>query len=94
MDDEQVKAMNRHIQMGWEPSRHQWQVVADRCKALPEMREQKVWGIRDLNYYTVGHKQVKEYQIVTNPQFFHPRSIIGGGMTYDEAEAMIKILES
>ena len=94
MDDQEVKAMNRRMQLGWEPSRHQWQVVADRCKAMPEMREQKMWGIRGFNYYTLEHKQVMKYQIVANPQFFHPKGIVGGGMTYDEAEAMIKLLES
>lgn len=95
MDDEEIKDMNRRIQMGWEPSRHQWQIVADRCKTMPEMRGLAMWGIREFGYYTIDtHSEVRKYQIVANPQFFHPKGVIGGGMTYDEAEAMIKILES
>ena len=94
MDDQEVKAMNRRIQMGWEPSRHQWEVVAARCKAMPEMREAAMWGIRGFDYYTLSHNEVRKYQIVANPQFFHPNGIVGGCMTYDEAEAMLKILES
>ena len=95
MDDEEIKAMNRRIQMGWEPSRHQWQIVADRCNTMPEMREAAMWGIRVFDYYTMdSHQLVKKYQIVANPKFFHQESIIGGCMTYDEAEAMLKILES
>lgn len=88
MNDQDVKDMNRRIKMGWEPSRHQWQLVADRAKDMVEMRESKVWGIREVPWEDPG------YKIVTNPQFFHPSSVVAQGLTYDEAKALLKILES
>lgn len=99
MDDDEVRAMNRRIDMGWEPSQHQWQLVAERCKAMPETRDAKMWGIRlrVFNKAMPRHGEpttVRMHDIVANPQFFFPASIVAQDLTYGEAEALMKILES
>lgn len=99
MDDDEVKAMNRRVAMGWEPTTHQWKAVAERCEAMPDMCEQKVWGIRVWRRYKAAPRgkpalPVETHEIVANPQFFHPSSIKASDLTYDEAEALIKLLES
>lgn len=99
MDDDEVKAMNRRIELGREPSRHQWQLVSERCKTMPEIRDSKVWGIRLQAYQRLATRPgvvtlVNRHDIVANPQFFHPTSIKASDLTYEEAEALIKILES
>lgn len=99
MDDDDIRAMNRRIELGWEPSRHQWQLVAERCRTMPEMRDLKVWGIRigrryDRSQSNLNALVVETHEIVANPQFFHPTSIKASDLTYEEAEALIKLLES
>jgi hypothetical protein len=99
MDDDDIRAMNRRIELGWEPSRHQWQRVAERCKTMPEMRDLKVWGIKVGRRYERSQSNlnalvVETHEIVANPQFFHPTSMKASGLTYEEAEALIKLLES
>lgn len=99
MDDDDIKAMNRRIELGWEPSRHQWQLVSERCKTMPEIRDSKVWGIRLQAYERLATRPgevtlINRHDIVANPQFFFPKSIVAQGLTYEEAEALIKILES
>ena len=95
MDDDDIRAMNRRIELGWEPSRHQWLLVAERCKTMPEVRDSKVWGIKKYNRYKFAtHEQIEGYEIIANPQFFHPDSLSASDLTYTEAEALIKILES
>ena len=99
MNDDEVKAMNRRVALGWEPTTHQWKVVAERCKAMPEMRDQKVWGIKKGRRYERSQSNltalvVEVHEIVANPQFMHPNSIVASNLTYDEAEALIKLLES
>jgi len=99
MNDDEVSAMNRRIDMGWEPSRHQWQVVADRCKDMPEMRELRMWGIIKKRKYVPAPRGkspmlVDTHEVVANPQFFHPNAVVAQNLTREEAEALIKLMES
>ena len=87
--DDIIESINRRMNTGWEPSKHMWRAVADRCAKDPMYRDMKVWGVRVLTGYSTD---ALEYEVVANPQFFHPKWIVGTNLTYDEAEAFKKIL--
>lgn len=99
MNDDEVKTMNRRIGMGWEPTTHQWKVVAERCANVPEMRELRMWGIIKKRKYVPAPRGkspivVDAHEVVANSQFFHPNAVVAQNLTRGEAEALIKLMES
>lgn len=96
MTDEEVQAMNRRMELGWEPSSQQWRQVAERCSQMPEYRAAKIWGLRrgfdmqDLSGKTVPGR----IDIVPYPQFFHFKGIAARELTYEEAQALKTLMES
>lgn len=95
MNDEEVQAMNRRIALGWQPTTHMWKVVAQRAQSMDSTRNAKVWGIKvSRRVHLTSYKKMNYYEVVANPQFFHPKSITAQGLTYDEAQALIKLMES
>lgn len=93
-----ARGINKRWEAGFRPERTAYASLSKALQTMPEMAEEKMWGIRQSLYTLPVDRnmtvQGASYEIIANPQFFYPKAVIAQGLTYAEAQALIKILES
>lgn len=64
-----------------------------------QLKNSQIWGVVTMQERVASLEKFESYnitlaRIVTNTTSFHPKSVIGSNLTYDEAEAIAKIFNS
>ncbi len=96
--DNAARRVNQLIATGWNPSSDMWKGMSQIMLGQDEIRNLPVWGLREKfwrprnDVAPVPFKQ--EYDIVANATMFDNRRMVGSLMTYDEAVALKKMMES
>lgn len=96
--DDAARRVNQLIATGWHPSSDMWKGMSQIMLGQGEIRNLPVWGLREKfwrprnDVAPVPFKQ--EYDIVANATLFDKHKIVGSLMTYDEAVALKKMMES
>lgn len=96
--DNAAKDANRLIASGWQLSSDTWKGLHQIMLGQDEIRNLPVWGLRERFWRPrngaapVAFKQ--EYDIVANATMFDGHRMVGSLMTYDEAVALKKMMES
>jgi hypothetical protein len=68
--------------------------------AAPEsLKQERIWGVvtRRETYHDINTdalKKVNIAKVVANTTSFHPNAVLGNSLTYDEAQAIVKIHNS
>lgn len=97
-DTQWIRELNWSLEQQFKPPDTLWWKVGEELRQDPSVRGQAIWGIyalprAKLNRITKSIES-REYSIVANPQFFFPTDIAVSGLTYEEAEAFKKIMDS
>lgn len=95
--DNAARRVNELIATGWNPSSDMWKGMSLNMLGQGELRNLPVWGLRE-KFWTprndVETKFKQEYDIVANATLFDKHKMVGSLMTYDEAVALKKMMES
>ncbi len=95
--DDAARRVNQLIATGWNPSYDMWKGISQIMLGQGEIRNLPVWGLREKFWRPqkdVETKFKQEYDIVANATLFDNRRMVGSLMTYDEAVALKKMMES
>lgn len=95
--DDAARRVNQLIATGWNPSYDMWKGMSQIMLGQGEIRNLPVWGLREKFWRPqkdVETKFKQEYDIVANATLFDNRRMVGSLMTYDEAVALKKMMES
>ena len=95
--DDAARRVNQLIATGWNPSSDMWKGMSQIMLGQGEIRNLPVWGLREKFWRPqkdVETKFKQEYDIVANATLFDKHKIVGSLMTYDEAVALKKMMES
>jgi hypothetical protein len=96
--DNAARRVNELIATGWNPSSDMWKGMSQIMLGQDEIRNLPVWGLREKIYVPKGlalREGIKqEYDIVANATLFDKHKMVGSLMTYDEAVALKKMMES
>ena len=95
--DDAARRVNQLIATGWNPSSDMWKGMSQIMLGQGEIRNLPVWGLREKFWRPqkdVETKFKQEYDIVANATLFDNRRMVGSLMTYDEAVALKKMMES
>ena len=95
--DDAARRVNQLIATGWNPSSDMWKGMSQIMLGQGEIRNLPVWGLREKFWRPrkdVETKFKQEYDVVANATLFDNRRMVGSLMTYDEAVALKKMMES
>lgn len=95
--DDAARRVNQLIATGWHPSSDMWKGMSQIMLGQNEIRNLPVWGLREKFWRPRNDVETKfkqEYDIVANATLFDNRRMVGSLMTYDEAVALKKMMES
>lgn len=65
-------------------------LLQELIRSMPSLGDDPIWGL--VTRFNKETKQV-DTAVVTNYGFFHPKAVIGQGLTYSEAKALEKIFK-
>ena len=96
--DNVANTVTKLINQGWDLTTKTYAGVGHAVAEQQEFRDLPVWGLRE-KFWTPKRMQPpakfkQEYEIVANAHLFTKYRIIGSQMTYDEAVALKKMMES
>jgi hypothetical protein len=95
--DNAARRGNELIATGWNPSSDMWKGMSLNMLGQDEIRNLPVWGLREKFWRPRNDVETKfkqEYDIVANATLFDKHKMVGSLMTYDEAVALKKMMES
>lgn len=97
-----IKHINAMMESGFGITNRTVEAIGCIMKNRVASRANATWGIkpkqnldrlREINKARPPDNQYKaEYDIVANASFFHPDYMVASGLTYEEAEAIVKLL--
>lgn len=90
-----ARGINKRWEAGFAPTPEALKSLSRTMSQVPELRDEKMWGIKQSVYYNINRSATTtHHEIVANPHFFYPQAIVAQDLTYEEAKALKKILES